>query len=519
MNFKPLIATLLISLLLCSVVPTSSAYVGYQVSRGEVPDFTLVDQDGNDTNLSQYKGSILVVAFIFTRCPDICPVITQSLKSVEMGLSNEYREHVEFMSISLDPRYDTPERLKEYTELHGVDWAHLTGEVNTMKEVWFNFGMNATETPIEPEEPIEITEEEPTVTFIDGTGIATELMYNPTAWTLTNIIADQSNWSVNYSSHEEYGHMITGLNSIDSPSDLSWYWKFKLYNETSTQWEDSMEGVDFIDANANPNIAYVASNANESLLSTPSNDSKSVTIIYPDNTSDMDSVDEFTGWHLTAGALDGAGINFSATNSPQWGHFINSIDDEDPAVDNYSWWWKLHVWNDSAMQWDESQVGIDSLIDPTYISWSHNSTNASEIPMPGAVSVSLNGQDTQTCDGHGWEMGSGSNKHCMCDNGYEWPEDTMLSCIKIEDEFAYTVGHITNTLILDPDGKPKIVHPGYTWNYQDFLSDVEELVEDEGLVDGDSSGIPGLTFGVALISLGAAAIAINVRSKSNDEDN
>jgi hypothetical protein len=107
----------------------------------------------------------------------------------------------------------------------------------------------------------------------------------------------------------------------------------------------------------------------------------------------------------------------------------------------------------------------------------------------------------------------------MCDSGYNWPEDTILSCIEVEGEDNYTVGHITNTLILDKDSKPKIIHSGYSWNSQDFISDVEDIVEDEGLVGEDSDGISGLTFGVAFISLGLAAVAINVRSTSNrDED-
>jgi cytochrome oxidase Cu insertion factor (SCO1/SenC/PrrC family) len=517
MNVKPLIAGMLITILLVSIVPSTTAYIGHQVSRGEVPDFTLIDQDGNNVSLYQTKGSILVVGFIFTRCPDVCPIITQSLKSVEMGLSDEYREHVEFMSVSLDPRYDTPEMLKQYTEFHEVNWSHLTGDYETMKQVWYNFGMDATEIPIEQESTDD--DIDPTLMFVDGDGNVTELMFMPTAWTLTNIIGDQSNWSVNYSSHPEWGHMITGINSFDSPSDWSWYWKFMVYNETSSSWAESDKGIDFINANEDPNIAYLASNADESLLSTPDLESPSINIIYPDNSTELRTVTEFTGWDLTIGALDGAGINFSATKDPQWGHYLNSVNDEDPAIDNNSWYWEVNVWNNSSMQWELSQLGLDSIIDPTYISLSPNGTNVSQIPIPGELDTSVNVQDGQVCNGHGWEMGSGSSKHCMCDSGYNWPEDTILSCIEVEGEDNYTVGHITNTLILDKDSKPKIIHSGYSWNSQDFISDVEDIVEDEGLVGEDSDGISGLTFGVAFISLGLAAVAINVRSTSNrDED-
>ena len=45
------------------------------------------------------------------------------------------------------------------------------------------------------------------------------------------------------------------------------------------------------------------------------------------------------------------------------------------------------------------------------------------------------------CNGHGWIMGSGS-RACMCDAGYEWAEDDMLTCIPVESEPEYTVGHL-----------------------------------------------------------------------------
>ena len=125
--------TILISvLLMASTIPSASAnnYKGYQLSRGEVSDFSLINQNGDQVNLHHGPGEILVVAFIFTRCPDVCPVITQALKSVQQGLPVEYAHQIEFMSITVDPEFDTPERLKEYTDLHNVNWSHLTGDLD-----------------------------------------------------------------------------------------------------------------------------------------------------------------------------------------------------------------------------------------------------------------------------------------------------------------------------------------------------------------------------------------------------
>ena len=136
-----IIAYFLISILLVSLVPSTTAYKGYQLSRGPISDFSLIDQDGETVNLNRSSGEIIVVAFIFTRCPDVCPVITQALRSVQQGLSPEYSDDVRIMSISVDPEYDTPERLKAFSELHDVNWSHLTGDLEVMEEVWKSFGL------------------------------------------------------------------------------------------------------------------------------------------------------------------------------------------------------------------------------------------------------------------------------------------------------------------------------------------------------------------------------------------
>jgi hypothetical protein len=116
-------------------------------------------------------------------------------------------------------------------------------------------------------------------------------------------------------------------------------------------------------------------------------------------------------------------------------------------------------------------------------------------------------------------MGSGAGKHCMCDEGYEWPEDTMLSCVSVEVIEEYSVGHSTTTFILDGERKPRVAWTGDNWNPADFIADIETLAEIEGLIEDSSENTPGLTFAMAFISLGVAAIAINVRSTANEEEN
>ena len=172
------LAIIAILMLFSATIPATTAYKGYQLSRGPVDDFTLVNQDNIETNLSDFRGDVIVVAFIFTKCPDVCPIITQSLRSVEEGIGSEYQQHVSFVSISVDPGYDTPEKLKEYTQLHGVDWPHLTGELAYLEGIWDSFGLvvqkNVLAAHIGDINGHQAADS--TVILVNESGVATELM-------------------------------------------------------------------------------------------------------------------------------------------------------------------------------------------------------------------------------------------------------------------------------------------------------------------------------------------------------
>lgn len=503
---KSLLAYLVILMFCISAVPTASAYKGYQLSRGPVDDFTLTNQDNEEMNLTDFRGDVVVVAFIFTKCPDVCPVITQLLRSVNDELSEEYQEHVSIISITVDPGYDTPEQLKHYTEMQGADWPHLTGELEYMEEIWSNFGLVVKKNVLAAHlgEINGYQSADSTVILVNQTGAATELMNIPTAWSTTKFAAFEAGWELNYSVHSQFGTMLNGINGVDVPSDFSWYWKLMTYDTTDSSWQESMVGVDSVKHPVSANVAWVASTANESLLGAPDANNSSVSVVFPDNSTISQEITQYNGWHLTSSAFDGAGISFSAPDS-QWGHYLDSVGNGSPADDNYSWWWELHQWNESASSWETSSVGMDSIENPDHLAWAPNYTDDATIPAPGAFAES----EDLVCNGHGWEMGSGVNKHCMCDAGYEWPDDTMLSCVVADVEEEYYVGHSTTTLILDTKRKPTIAWTGDSWNVQEFIGDLEALVEDEGLVETESSGISGFTAvaGIAAISIAAARIS------------
>ena len=103
MRQKNILAFLIVALLLAG---TATAYNGKQLAREAVDIGPLTDQNGEQYLFNTDAEGVVVVSFIFTRCPDVCPVLTQSLIEVETSLTEEEREDVTFVSISVDPDHD-----------------------------------------------------------------------------------------------------------------------------------------------------------------------------------------------------------------------------------------------------------------------------------------------------------------------------------------------------------------------------------------------------------------------------
>jgi protein SCO1/2 len=114
--------------------------------QAQVPinDFSLTDQNSRPFQFRQLKGSVVLVAFIYTTCPDVCPLTTAALRQAQSGLKTEERKTVFLLSITTDPEIDSPKILTDYAKRHSADlanWAFLTGNENELKKVWKNFGV------------------------------------------------------------------------------------------------------------------------------------------------------------------------------------------------------------------------------------------------------------------------------------------------------------------------------------------------------------------------------------------
>jgi protein SCO1/2 len=103
---------------------------------GAMPAFSLQNQHGRTVTQRELHGRVVVVDFIFTACPDVCPLLTEQLQALRKQLPQDAA--LTLVSFSVDPEHDTPERLQRFAVQHGAaqrNWWFLTGPIDEVKQV------------------------------------------------------------------------------------------------------------------------------------------------------------------------------------------------------------------------------------------------------------------------------------------------------------------------------------------------------------------------------------------------
>src|SRR5437016_4596001 len=88
-----------------------------------MPSFGLIDASGQPVRASQFRGQVLLVGFVFTTCNGSCPATTHRMAKIHDALKERglLKDQVRFLSISLDPERDRPEKLRDYMRLYDID--------------------------------------------------------------------------------------------------------------------------------------------------------------------------------------------------------------------------------------------------------------------------------------------------------------------------------------------------------------------------------------------------------------
>lgn len=128
----------LAALLMLAVLSVAGCRMGEPLpSIAAVPALEMRDQDGQPFTERELRGKVSVVSFMFTSCPDVCPILTNKLFGLRTNLMAQ-RQHLRLVSISVDPEKDTPEVLKAFAKQHGADypdWRFLTGPIAKLRDV------------------------------------------------------------------------------------------------------------------------------------------------------------------------------------------------------------------------------------------------------------------------------------------------------------------------------------------------------------------------------------------------
>jgi protein SCO1/2 len=126
----------------------SRGRAAYREIGETLPAFTLLNQRGELVPAGRFKGKVVMLNFIYTRCPfpDMCPLSTTKMKRTQALAAEAGVRNLELVSISLDPEHDTPGVLAEYVRNNAIDASNftlLTGPREAVADLLTQFGILA----------------------------------------------------------------------------------------------------------------------------------------------------------------------------------------------------------------------------------------------------------------------------------------------------------------------------------------------------------------------------------------
>ena len=125
---------------MCLSCQKSEDFKGIKTPENTITkNIKLIDHNGKQFTLSDYKGKVVLVFFGFTHCPDVCPMTLHTFKKIKQELKTEGK--VKFVYITVDPNRDTNERLKESLENFGSDFIGLTGSKEVLDSTYAAYGV------------------------------------------------------------------------------------------------------------------------------------------------------------------------------------------------------------------------------------------------------------------------------------------------------------------------------------------------------------------------------------------
>tara|TARA_B100001013_G_C24569337_1_gene425909 strand:+ start:241 stop:924 length:684 start_codon:yes stop_codon:yes gene_type:complete len=109
------------------------------------PEFSLQNQFGNTVSISDYRGRVVVLTFLYSYCEDICPIVSNYFQQTYQLLGDD-TDKVAFVIVSVDPKHDTIENVYKYSDDRGMlhKWSYLVGDEGQLKRVWISYYIDPT---------------------------------------------------------------------------------------------------------------------------------------------------------------------------------------------------------------------------------------------------------------------------------------------------------------------------------------------------------------------------------------
>lgn len=135
----------IVALLATRVLGDEPRLTGTDLGKQPAPNFSLTDQRGQTVRLSDFRGKAVALTFIYTSCPDICPLVAENLRVAQELLPESSRDDIALLAVTLDPARDTQQALQEFTATHQLAdnprWFALRGDEADLEQVWRDYGI------------------------------------------------------------------------------------------------------------------------------------------------------------------------------------------------------------------------------------------------------------------------------------------------------------------------------------------------------------------------------------------
>jgi protein SCO1/2 len=117
------------------------------------PPIALRNYQGKEINLASYRGKAVLVTFLYTNCPDICPLITSNLRVAQNLMGPKVASKVQIIAVSVDPKGDTDKAVASFLARHEMTgrMQYLVGSAHELARVWKAWGVGSEQDAQQPQ--------------------------------------------------------------------------------------------------------------------------------------------------------------------------------------------------------------------------------------------------------------------------------------------------------------------------------------------------------------------------------